>query len=286
MRIHFLHRGHAERCLKDCRLILEAELSAGRNHRLPTQRVRNAFCQGLGYSSHEELERFLSLYPTPNSTPDPITLLAALTKSFQLSLDVAQTSGFRLDANKDHVATQLAQRALLSLNGTDLKAGGDHYLPPPSVPRYRSTLDGRKFFVGFSVDGPYVSDGEDGVSIGVSSIVKLATPSQLPDLMNWNTKWVLPARWVVVKYSDEIRIDLSYLSEQGRLEFSRRFGVPISGRLHGVLDDGALFFQSPAFQALCEWAKAHPRLAKRIEDYCPYIPALSTEIARAVGKET
>lgn len=286
MRIHFLNRGHAECCLKNCRLILEAELSAGRSHKLPAQRLRNAFCQGLGYSSYEELERFLSLHPTLNSTPDPIAVLAALTKSFRLSLDIAQTSGFRLGTNMDHLATQLAQRALLALNSTDPNGDSDEYLPLPSIPRYRSVIEGRKFFAGFSVDGPYVGDGEDEVSIGVSSIVELAAPLHLPQLMNWNTKWVLPARWVVVKYSHEIRIDLSYLSEQGRLEFSRQFGVPISKRQYGVDDHGVLFFQSPAFLALCEWAKAHPMLARRIEDrYCLYIPTLSAEIARVIGAE-
>jgi hypothetical protein len=69
------------------------------------------------------------------------------------------------------------------------------------------------------------------------------------------------------------------------LEFSRQFGVPISNRPYGVYDQGALFFQSPAFLALCEWAKTHPRLATRIEDFCPYTPTLSTEIARVLGEK-
>jgi hypothetical protein len=147
---------------------------------------------------------------------------------------------------------------------------------------YRSTIEGREFLAGFAVDGPYVSDGEDGVAIGVSSLVRLVAPSHFPRLTNWNPQWTLPERWVVVKYSHEIRIDLSYLSDRGRLEFSRQFGVPISEHPEGIDDHGALFFRSSAFIALCDWTRAHPRLAKRIDARCSsYVPTLPSEIARA-----
>src|SRR5207249_989903 len=121
-------------------------------------------------------------------------------------------------------------------------------------------IEGRKFLVDFGVDGPDVGTeengvgGEDGVVIGVSSIVELSTPARLREVMNWNANWTLPLRPVVVKYDREIRIDLSYLSKQGILEFSQHFGVPISECPFGVDDYGMLFFQSPAFLALGEWA--------------------------------
>jgi hypothetical protein len=284
MRIHFSNRGHAERCLKDCQFILETALSISRSHRLPSSRLRNAFCQGLGYSSYQELKNSFSLHLAPNPTLDPTTLSAALTKSFQLGLEIADASGFRSDANVDHLAEQLARRALRGLNYNAPNSDSGPHLPPPSVPLYRATIEGRKFFVGFSVDGPYVDDGEDWVVIGASSIVELAAPLRLSELVNWNTDWAQPTRWVVVKYSHEIRIDLSYLSNQGRQEFSRQFGVPIRNRSYGIDDHGELFFQSPAFQMLCKWAKTHPELAKRIQGYCPYIPTLPAELARLIGE--
>ncbi len=286
MRIHFLHRGHAERCLKNCRQILDAELSADADHRLPTNRVQNAFCQGLGYSSYNELVNFQSLHSTPAPTPDSGALSAALTKSFKLSLEVARTSGFRFPKNTDDLAERLSKNALRALNSTEPGPVRERYLPPPSVRFYRSTIEGRKFFAGLSIDGPYVGDRDNDVCLGASSIVELAIPWLRPVAMNRGIGVGLPtSRWVVVKYDHEERIDLNSLSEQGRLEFSRRFGVPISGGPHGVDDHGALFFRSESFLALCEWAKAHPRLAKRIEDHCPYIPTLPTEIARAIGAE-
>jgi hypothetical protein len=87
-----------------------------------------------------------------------------------------------------------------------------------------------------------------------------------------------------VKYDREIRLDLSYLSEQGTQEFSQHFGVPISKHPYGIDDHGALFLQSPAFQVLSKWAKANPRLAERIEYFCPYIPTLPAALARLMGK--
>jgi len=278
MRIHFLNRGHAERCLKNCRAILEKTLSTSK---LPAHRLRNAFSQGWGYSSYEELIRFLSLHTATDSTTDQNALLDALIKGFRLSLELARTGGFHVSGNVESLALRSAQRALRMLSLTD---PDDEHAALPSVPPYRRTIEGRKFFVDFSVDGPYVGDGKDGVPIGASSIVKLAVPWRLPQLMNWNPKWELPSRWVVVKYDREIRIDLSYLSEYGRREFSQQFGVPISNYPYGEEDQGALFLQSSAFLVLDEWAKANPQLAKRLKFYCPYIPNLPVELERFIGK--
>lgn len=50
------------------------------------------------------------------------------------------------------------------------------------------------------------------------------------------------------------------LSEQGALEFSPPFGVPISEHSYGIDIHGTLYFQSPAFADLCDRAKALPGL--------------------------
>ena len=284
MRIHFLNRGHAERCLKNCRFNLETTLSVSGDYRLPIQRLRNAFCQGLGYGSYDELGRVLASHPTTVMASPAPALQVALIKSFKLGLDLALTSGCHITTNLDDLAVRLSKKAVRDLKRTAPRPTHERYLPPPRARFYRSTIEGRKFLAGLSVDGPYVSDGDDDVCIGASSIVKFAV-RLLPSEQRIDAP-IPSSRWIVVKYADEKRIDLSSLSDQGRLEFSRQFGVPISERLDGIDDHGALFFRSEAFLALCEWAKAHPRLAKRIKDHCSYVPTLPEELARVIEKRT
>src|SRR5437879_2375540 len=139
MRIHFLHRGHAERCLKNCLFILRIELSKYPKLRVAAHHLRNAFCRGLGYSSYEELVRFLSLHPTTDSATNPDALLEALTKGFRLSLELVKTSEFRLSVDMERLAVQLAKKAFLMLINTEPGGYEDrHFIRP--VLLYRRTI--------------------------------------------------------------------------------------------------------------------------------------------------
>lgn len=82
MRILFRNLGQAEFYLKACKKTLANNLIAPDGGRLPTQRVRNALCKGLGYSSYDELKITMSRRrECDNSFPLPDDLHGAFSKS-------------------------------------------------------------------------------------------------------------------------------------------------------------------------------------------------------------
>lgn len=94
MRIHFKNLGHAERYLKTCKRKLIEHLNPSENARIPSQRVRNAFCRGFGYRAYDELKQVLSfssreLKPLPSEED----LLGAITKGFSLAFQTLSEYG-------------------------------------------------------------------------------------------------------------------------------------------------------------------------------------------------
>jgi hypothetical protein len=95
MRIHFKHVGHANCYLKTCKRILASNLIGPDGGRIPTQRVRNALCQGLGYSNYDDLKRVMARRRDNDYyLPSPNDLRAAFASALALALAVAEGYGF------------------------------------------------------------------------------------------------------------------------------------------------------------------------------------------------
>jgi hypothetical protein len=145
-------------------------------------------------------------------------------------------------------------------------------------------IERRRFHAGLAVDGPYVSDGDGDVSIGVSSIVELPLMNPNRDAAgpDLSGKVVTMRRWFAVKYGSELKIGLTGLSDAGRHEFSQKFGLPFAEYPTGFDDHGESFFRSDAFGALVKWMKLHPSAAKRLPQIQQfYIPKLIEKLEEA-----
>jgi len=118
MRILFRNLGQAEFHLKTSKRILANNLIAPDGVRLPTQRVRNSLCQGLGYRSYDELKLIMSWrHEYDNPFPSPDDLHRAFSKGFSLAIAVAEEYGFRLLEPSDTLAPRLAGEVLRDLRG-------------------------------------------------------------------------------------------------------------------------------------------------------------------------
>lgn len=113
MRILFRNLGQAEFYLKTSKKALANNLIAPDGGRLPTQRVRNALCKGLGYSSYDELKLIMSRRHEVDASFPPLDdLRMAFSKGFSLALAVAEEYGFRLPEPADTLALRLAGEIL------------------------------------------------------------------------------------------------------------------------------------------------------------------------------
>ncbi len=118
MRILFRNIGQAEFFLKTSKKTLANNLIAPDGGRLPTQRVRNALCKGLGYSSYDELKIIMSQrHEYDNSFPSSDDLHWAFYKGFSLALAVAEESGFRLPEPTAKLAVRLSEEILRHWRG-------------------------------------------------------------------------------------------------------------------------------------------------------------------------
>lgn len=136
-------------------------------------------------------------------------------------------------------------------------------------------IEGTRFYATFSVDGPIVIKVLPGtrnqqagwVQLGVAEIHFAATNSWDDDS---------PKRWSACKYGpNEARISLAELSSEGRHAFAREFGIAIhyahgdpngetpSHALSNPLNREKVFYFTPAFAGLCQWAKKHPRKIRK-----------------------
>jgi hypothetical protein len=113
MHILFRNLGQAEFYLKTCKRALANNLIAPDEGRLPTQRVRNALCNGLGYSSYDKLKLIMSRrHEGDNSFPASDELHWAFYKGFSLALAIAEEYGFRLPEPTAKLAVRLAGEIL------------------------------------------------------------------------------------------------------------------------------------------------------------------------------
>ena len=74
--------------------------------------------------------------------------------------------------------------------------------------------------------------------------------------------------WRVCKYHTQGHIDLPPLTESGLRSLAYHFGLPLVPRdpvTISIIPTEWAFYVSPAFDALVEWAKSHPRKIKKAE---------------------
>lgn len=113
MRILFRNMGQADFFLKTNKRALENNLATPDGGRHPTQRVRNAFCKGLGYNSYDELKLIMGGRPEDaNFLPPLDDLYRASSKGFSLAFVIAEEYGFRLPEPADPLALRLAGEIL------------------------------------------------------------------------------------------------------------------------------------------------------------------------------
>jgi Tfp pilus assembly protein PilF len=116
MRIPFKNLGQAELYLKTCLDHLNRHLNSTSPVRLPTQRVKNAFCRGFGYSSYDELKRVLSTGPRDSKTiPSEREFKEVFTRAFLLAIEVAYQSGLEEDVTHQYMVLMLADGAVEEL---------------------------------------------------------------------------------------------------------------------------------------------------------------------------
>ncbi len=131
MRAHFKNLGQANLYLKTCKKVLDGYLRLPAEIRLPSQRIRNAFCRGFGYSSYDELRRLLSGVRQPvTSLPTEEALLSCITKGFSLAFDVASECGAQLNPVDQFMTETLARSAFDEMNREG--AGRGLYSQSPS----------------------------------------------------------------------------------------------------------------------------------------------------------
>src|SRR5476649_130919 len=114
---------------------------------------------------------------------------------------------------------------------------------------YTLDLQGRKFFGEVSGSGPVIVDERGAwVAIGVCSIVKLVNPAKkrvmLPDGGHADSLIDPVSRWWVVKYTQQMRVNIDDLSDAERQQLSEAFGIPIRENGIGARDFGKQFLDS------------------------------------------
>jgi tetratricopeptide (TPR) repeat protein len=110
MRIPFKNLGQAELFLKTCSAHLDQLIQTVGTFRLPTQRVRNAFCRGYGYSSYDELKHELSTGGRDKrAIPSEKEFTEVFIKAFRLAIQVAEQACVGEDVGLQAMAPMLAR---------------------------------------------------------------------------------------------------------------------------------------------------------------------------------
>ncbi len=141
---------------------------------------------------------------------------------------------------------------------------------------YTLVIEDCSFYGEVSASGPVIVN-ENGawVALGVCSIVQQVDPAMCRRLLDGGgheDSLIDPTpRWWIVKYADELRINIDNLSDTARQRISDQFGIPIRDTGIGIGDFGKRFIESDAAKGLREWAKKHPRLLKRYGVHDDYI---------------
>lgn len=141
---------------------------------------------------------------------------------------------------------------------------------------YTLHLEGCNFYGEVSASGPVIVDERASwVALGVCSIVRRVNPAwqrKMLDSGGHEDSLIDPTpRWWIVKYTDELRINIDSFSDASRQQISDQFGIPIRDTGIGAGDFGKRFIDSDAAEGLREWAKKHPRLLKRYGVHDDYI---------------
>lgn len=103
--------------------------------------------------------------------------------------------------------------------------------------------------------GPYLGCRENGPLVSISPSLTVRYANKFEDMGPQDSGW-----WLV-KYRSEFRINLTSLNDHQAQAFAAEFGFPIDPSMGAGVPD--LFNRCPAWSALVEWAKKHPKLADR-----------------------
>ena len=118
MRVLFRNLGQAEFYLKTCKKTLASNLTTPDGGRLPNQRIRNALCKGLGYSSYDELKLIMGRrHEGDNPSTPSDDLHKAFSQGFSLALAIGEEYGFRLPEPVDTLAPRIAEETLRDWRG-------------------------------------------------------------------------------------------------------------------------------------------------------------------------
>jgi|GEM_PF-7090806 len=112
MRLKFENFGHAERYLKVCKRVLVEHISGPDGARLGRERIRNAFCQGFGFSHYPEMQYILKALKIPEATNSEEELSLAFRKGFTRALEVAAEQGFTIAHSPEILAAIAVNRVL------------------------------------------------------------------------------------------------------------------------------------------------------------------------------
>lgn len=153
-----------------------------------------------------------------------------------------------------------------------------------SIPRswshsfHRIAIEGLEFCGTVGIDGPHIigPNNLSGVALGVCSLVQFERDEP--------TYRAHAGEWWICKYSSEARVNITKLTPAGRRALSVEFGIA-EGVSRGD-DGGRGFLRSPAFQALVNWVRLHPRISRTLASHgSPYIPHWYEQARDALAKE-
>ena len=124
------------------------------------------------------------------------------------------------------------------------------------------------------INGPTLSSKRGWTPLVVCSLRNF-NPTQTYDIRP------KPSGWWVIKYHDEIRLNLTDFGEPTIYRLAMEFGIAV---LDGGDGDPSLldpirmrmFMGSPAWSGLCRWVSDHPRLAKQHASADDYVPSWLT----------
>lgn len=116
---------------------------------------------------------------------------------------------------------------------------------------YSSTIAGLQFHGDLDRVGPYIVGPDGSVAIGACSIIHLEDGEEKK-----------PEGYYIAKYGDswQTKIHLKGFTESDIARLTAEFGIP---RGH-YADDRTVFYQTPAFNALCAWTEKNHKYAKRV----------------------
>jgi hypothetical protein len=117
MRIYFKTLSRADRYFSRCKTAILQYIPEVDRDKYPSQRMRNAFCSGLGYSSYDELRRtvFQNLV-VARDLPDVESVRQASIVGFTRAIQIIQrVDGISLLLDSPQLPSQLSETVIRSL---------------------------------------------------------------------------------------------------------------------------------------------------------------------------